>query len=88
MTLRIRHKVILPALAIIVVLLAPAIYSVASIAEINRYVRDMNQRLVPGTLATSKMRGQLDEFIVLGVTAAHQDPNIISAFQSRRTELE
>ena len=88
MTLRIRHKVILPALAIIVVLLAPAIYSVTSIVEINRYVRDMNQRLVPGTLATSKMRGQLDEFIVLGVTAAHQDPNIISAFQSRRTELE
>jgi signal transduction histidine kinase len=61
MTLRIRHKVILPALAIIVVLLAPAAYSIYSIYLINIQSRQLSQVAFPGSLASSRMRRLLDD---------------------------
>ncbi|MGH9870370.1 MAG: ATP-binding protein [Candidatus Polarisedimenticolia bacterium] len=61
MTLRIRHKVILPALAIIVVLLAPAAYSIYSIYKINSQTNELSRVSFPGTLAAAKMRRQLED---------------------------
>src|SRR5512132_102144 len=61
MTLRIRHKVILPALAIIVVLLAPAAYSVYSIYLINVQTKQLSQVSFPGSLASARMRRLLED---------------------------
>jgi signal transduction histidine kinase len=61
MTLRIRHKVILPALAIIVVLLAPAAYSIYSIYLINVQTKQLSQVSFPGSLASSRMRRLLED---------------------------
>jgi len=61
MTLRIRHKVILPALAIIVVLLAPAAYSIYSIYLINVQSRQLSQVAFPGSIASARMRRLLDD---------------------------
>jgi len=70
MTLRIRHKVILPALAIIVVLLAPAAYSVYSIYQINIQAQHLLQYDFPGTLTTRRISSLLDDVIRLGQVAA------------------
>jgi signal transduction histidine kinase len=61
MTLRIRHKVILPALAIIVVLLAPAAYSVYSIYLINLQTKQLSQVSFPGSLASARMKRLLED---------------------------
>ena len=61
MTLRIRHKVILPALAIIVVLLAPAAYSIYSIYKININTQQLREVSFPGTLAAARMRRLLED---------------------------
>ncbi len=71
MTLRIRHKVFLPALAIIVSLLAPAAYSVRAIVEINRHARDLSLYSLPGTASARDMRLALQQMILFAKLAAN-----------------
>ncbi|HKY31950.1 MAG TPA: HAMP domain-containing sensor histidine kinase [Candidatus Polarisedimenticolia bacterium] len=76
MTLRIRHKVILPALAIIVVLLAPAAYSIYSIYQINFQTRQLSGIAFPGTLAAARMRRHLEDmklYVQLAPTSAEPE---------------
>jgi signal transduction histidine kinase len=97
MTLRIRHKVILPALAIILVLLAPAAYSVYSIYLINFHTRQLSNFDFPGTLATGRMRNHLDDLMLYGrLIATASDPEeylqqynaVRTRFNAELTRLE
>jgi len=90
MALRIRHKVILPALAIILVLLAPALYSVFSIFEINRHTRDLSRTDFPGRLAAGRMRNLFDDIDLYGTLAANMaDPKeYLPKFNELRSRFE
>jgi len=90
MTLRIRHKVILPALAIIVVLLAPAAYSVYSIYQINVQARHLLEYDFPGTLTTRRISSLLDDVIRLGQVAAVSTDaaEYLEAFHGKQAELD
>ena len=90
MALRIRHKVILPALAIILVLLAPALYSVFSIYEINKHTRDLSRTDFPGRLAAGRMRNLFDDIDLYGTLAANMaDPKeYLPKFNELRSRFE
>ncbi len=90
MALRIRHKVILPALAIILVLLAPALYSVFSIYEINKHTRDLSRADFPGRLAAGRMRNLFDDIDLYGTLAANMaDPKeYLPKFNELRSRFE
>lgn len=89
MTLRIRHKVFLPALAILVVLLAPAAYSVWSIYQIDVQSRSLRRHEFPGTLAVGRMRNLLDDVIRNGQLAATSDePGFREQFETARADLD
>lgn len=90
MALRIRHKVILPALAIILVLLAPALYSVFSIYEINKHTRDLSRTDFPGRLAAGRMRNLFDDIDLYGTLAANMaDPKeYLPKFNDLRARFE
>lgn len=90
MALRIRHKVILPALAIILVLLAPALYSVFSIYEINKHTRDLSRTDFPGRLAAGRMRNLFDDIDLYGTLAANMaDPQeYLPKFNELRSRFE
>ena len=49
MTLRIRHKVLLPALAVILVLLGLAAYSFYSLWQIDLVARDLSGHAIPAS---------------------------------------
>ncbi|MGH2670595.1 MAG: histidine kinase dimerization/phospho-acceptor domain-containing protein, partial [bacterium] len=70
MTLRIRHKVLLPALAVIVVLLALAGYSFYSIWQINSLAEDLKRDHLPGTTTARDMGLLLDTLVRLKKIAA------------------
>jgi signal transduction histidine kinase len=90
MTLRIRHKVILPALAIIGVLLAPAAYSAYSIFQINMRARDMNRHDLPGTVGARNMRLLLQEMVLFGRLAANATirAEFLGKFTESRAKLD
>ncbi|MFQ5700469.1 MAG: ATP-binding protein [Acidobacteriota bacterium] len=90
MTLRIRHKVILPALAVILVLLAPAAYSVYSIHQINSRARDLSESEFPGTLAAARMRNLLDDVILYGrlVATTPEPSEYLQQFQKVRRQFD
>ena len=74
MTLKIRHKVLLPALAVIVVLLALAAYSTYSISLINRQSLALTDLHLPGTIDTRDMRPLLDDIVRNGRVARVSNP--------------
>lgn len=89
MTLRIRHKVLLPALAVIVVLLALAAYSFYSIWQINLQARDLKDYHVPGTVTTRDMRLLLDQVIQFGrLASASPDPKFREEYSAARQKLD
>ena len=90
MTLRIRHKVILPALAIIGVLLAPAAYSAYSIFQINARAREMNRHDLPGTVGARNMRLLLQEMVLFGRLAANATSRdeFLAKFTESRAKLD
>lgn len=74
MTLKIRHKVLMPALAVIIVLLALATYSSYSIWQINRQARALNDHHLPGSFDTRDLRPLIDEIARNGRLARVSDP--------------
>lgn len=74
MTLKIRHKVLLPALAVIVVLLALAAYSTYSIWLIDGQARALSVYHLPGSIDTRDMRPLLDEIERNGRVARVSNP--------------
>ncbi len=69
MTLRIRHKVLLPAVALAVTLLAPAAWSAWTIYRINIQARHLTVHDFPGSQAAGSMRRLLGVLITDGRAA-------------------
>jgi len=90
MTLRIRHKVILPALAIIGVLLAPAAYSVYSIVQMDTRARELDRHDLPGMEGARNMGLLLKEMILYGGLAANaaSREKALATFSSNRAKLD
>ncbi len=90
MTLRIRHKVILPALAIIVVLMVPATYSFISISNMKDKARDLNQYGLPSNTLIREMRSLLQEATLHARLAAYNrdQPEFLEKFTSVRPKLD
>ncbi len=89
MTLRIRHKVILPALAVLVVLLALAGYSFFSIHQINLRTDRLKEYDFPDTLVTRKLSSLFRDVIDLGkATAVSKDPRLLEQYNTFRAELD
>ncbi len=89
MTLRIRHKVILPALAVLVVLLALAGYSFVSIHQINLRTDQLKQHDFPGTLVTRRLDRLLRDVIDRGkLSAVISGPELLEQYHAFHTELD
>jgi len=89
MTLRIRHKVILPALAIIVVLLVPAGYSMRSILKVNRFASTLKEYALPGSRTVRDMRVQLQEVILFaGLAAGEPETEFAKEYAEKRADLD
>lgn len=89
MTLRIRHKVILPALAVIVVLLALVAYSFIAIKQINARTDRLKDYDFPGTLATRQISKRLSDVIDFGkIASVSTDPGLAGQFETFKKELD
>ena len=89
MTLKIRHKVLLPALSVISVLLVLAAYSYYSIWQIKRQARDLDDYYLPGDLEVRNMRPLLEEVARWGKLAATSpDPVFRERFDASRQQLD
>src|SRR5438093_9266503 len=89
MTLRIRHKVLLPALAVILVLLGLAAYSFYSISLINTQARNLKDYHLPGTVRVRDIRLKLDEVIRQGqFMAVSADPGFLEHYVTARKDLD
>jgi len=90
MALRIRHKVLLPALAIILVLLAPAAYSLWSIYQVKAHANLLSQNDFPARLTAGRMRNLFDDIDLYGTLAANMaDPGeYLPKFNELRSKFE
>jgi len=89
MTLRIRHKVLMPALAVILVLLGLAAYSFYSIWQINIQARNLKDYHLPGTVRVRDIRLRLDEVVRQGrLSSVSDDPGFLEQFHSARRDLD
>jgi len=89
MTLRIRHKVLLPALAVILVLLGLSGYSFYSLYRINMQARNLKDSHLPGTVRVRDIRLRLEEAIRQGkLSSVSPDPAFQERFVSAREALD
>ena len=87
MTMRIRHKVILPALAIIVVLIVPAAYSMISIYKVNRFANTLDEYALPGSRTVRDMKVQLRQFTDIARVLG-SSPDLAMGYAERRAAVE
>ncbi len=90
MALRIRHKVLLPALAIILVLMAPAAYSLWSIYQVKAHANLLSQNDFPARLTVGRMRNLFDDITLYGALAANMsDPGeYLPKFNELRSKFD
>jgi len=89
MTLKIRHKVLLPALAVIIVLLAQVAYSFYSISLIKSQADRLKDYHLKGSVQVRDIRLQLDEVVRQGrLSAVSTDPGFLEQFVTARGDLD